>query len=133
MLRRSIAVALLIVILLACGASPIHSPTVNEPRAARIVGSALNVNLPPADWSMALCPGYQRTAVIRLGTCYDGYTTLSDMSVAWRGSIGASAYSHEAAHWMLLATGQDIDADHRDVGLWALTRELAIRLQEEGL
>jgi hypothetical protein len=34
---------------------------------------------------------------------------------------------------MLLATGQDIDADHRDVGLWALTRELAVRLQEEGL
>ena len=133
MFRRSIAVATLIAILLACGASPIHSPTVNEPRAARIVGSALNVNLPPADWSMTLCPGYQRTAVIRFGTCYDGYTTLSDMSVAWRGSIGASAYSHEAAHWMLLATGQDIDADHRDVALWSLARELAVRLQEEGL
>lgn len=104
-----------------------------EPRAAAIVGSALNVNLPPAQWSMTLCPGYRRTAVIRLGTCYDGYTTLSDMSVAWRGSIGASAYSHEAAHWMLLATGQDPDADHRDVGLWALARELAVRLQREGL
>lgn len=104
-----------------------------EPRAAAIVGSALNVNLPPAQWAMTLCPGYSRTAVIRAGVCYDGLTTLSDMSVAWRGSIGQSAYSHEAAHWMLLATGQDPDVDHRDAGLWALTRELAVRLQGEGL
>jgi len=132
MLRRSIAAVIAILFLLSCGASPI-SMIAGEPRAAAIVGSALNVNLPPAQWSMTLCPGYRRTAVIRLGTCYDGYTTLSDMSVAWRGSIGASAYSHEAAHWMLLATGQDPDADHRDAGLWALARELAVRLQEEGL
>jgi hypothetical protein len=132
MFRRSIALLAATIVLLSCGVPP-TSMIAGEPRAAAIVGSALNVNLPPAQWSMTLCPGYRRTAVIRLGTCYDGYTTLSDMSVAWRGSIGASAYSHEAAHWMLLATGQDIDADHRDVGLWALARELAVRLQEEGL
>lgn len=108
-----------------CGAPDLPTP---EARAAAYVGRMLSTRIPPVKWSTDLCPEDGQTAVIRGGRCYAGLTDSLGIRVAWRGKIGLSAYAHEATHWALMLRG-DIDPDHKQAGMWALSREMEDTLQ----
>src|SRR5580658_3629935 len=54
----------------------------------------LTLSEPQVQWWTTPCPGTDETAVIFGDTCYSGlFYGGSSVEVAWRGSIGHSAYS----------------------------------------
>src|SRR5579883_1459106 len=78
---------------------------VREQFAAVFPGAELHE--PEVYWWDVPCPGTDTTAVVLAGTCFPGIYRRPGADVAWRGSIGHSAYSHELMHAFLDETGQD--------------------------
>jgi hypothetical protein len=85
---------------------------------------------PEVRWWTDLCPGTERTAV-RIGSrCYAGlYYRDEGVDVAWRGSIGESAYSHELMHYFLDKSGAGSDPLHQRPGCWQLVEQTDLLLQ----
>jgi hypothetical protein len=89
---------------------------------------------PEVRWWTETCPGTDTSAVVFGPRCYAGlYYRRAGVDVAWRGSIGTSAYTHELMHYFLDAAGLGSDAAHAQKAYWELVERIDLRLQEEGL
>ena len=89
---------------------------------------------PEVRWWTEPCPGTDTSAVVIGPLCYSGlYYRRAGVDVAWRGSIGASAYTHELMHYFLDAAGRGSDAGHGQTAYWDLVERIDLRLQHEGM
>lgn len=86
---------------------------------------------PEVRWWTDLCPGTERTAVLIGSRCYAGlYYREVGVDVAWRGSIGESAYSHELMHYFLDKSGAGSDPLHQRAACWQLVEQTDLLLQD---
>lgn len=89
---------------------------------------------PDVRWWTDPCPGTARSAVVLGDRCFSGiYYRADGIDVAWRGSIGESAYSHELLHYFLDHSGQDSDPLHAREDLWPRINAIDTALQEQGM
>jgi hypothetical protein len=89
---------------------------------------------PDVRWWTGPCPGTDTTAVVLGRRCYAGlYYRRGGIDVAWRGSVGASAYTHELMHYFLDEAGRGRDAAHTETALWALVERIDAELQNQGM
>ena len=85
---------------------------------------------PPVSWSTVYCPGTLKTAVVIDNECYAGiYRTPGEPQVAWRGSFGESAFSHELMHYYLKKFDGDEDANHQNQSAWQVVQKADGELQ----
>jgi hypothetical protein len=94
----------------------------------------LNLIEPQVHWWHELCPGTTQTAVLIGSKCFAGLNKEPGaIEVAWRGSVGKSAYAHELMHYFLKQSGRDSDPDHLKAEIWAVVNQTDTLLQERGL
>jgi len=89
-------------------------------------------------WTTTLClsevSGDYKTAVIYRDVCYAGLTfNIDDIYVAWRGTLGESAFAHELGHIFKIKLGIDPDGQHLDTTFWNAMEAASFELQLEGL
>lgn len=94
----------------------------------------MNLVQPEVRWWSNICPNSTATAVILNGTCYAGigYRPKA-IDVAWRGTIGTSAYSHELMHYYLQSLQGDSDPQHAQLPMWELVAATDTMLQNQGM
>src|SRR5579872_6322343 len=115
--------------LLHCG-SP-SPPMPGQTGAFAVVHSRFAAAFPGRDLSepdvrswTADCPGTRESAVVLGGTCYSGQFYGGDaVEVAWRGSFGESAYSHELMHYFMDRFGGGSDPGHTQARFWDLVNQ----------
>lgn len=126
--------------LLGCGGG--ESAKMPEQEAAfRLVQAALGEALPgerleepDVRWWTEPCPGTDTSAVVLGPRCYSGlYYRHGAVDVAWRGTIGQSAYTHELMHYFLDTSGRGSDAAHAQTELWRLVERIDTQLQDAGM
>lgn len=89
---------------------------------------------PRVRWWTSVCPGTSTTAVVLGDRCYSGLFSARDrIDVAWRGTIGDSAYAHELMHYFMDQAGLGSDAAHVQVRYWQAANQATAHLQEEGM
>ncbi|MDW8282645.1 MAG: hypothetical protein RMK29_13110 [Myxococcales bacterium] len=89
---------------------------------------------PDVRWWTEPCPGTQISAVVLGPRCYAGlYYRPGGVDVAWRGSIGQSAYAHELMHYFLDQAGLGSDPGHARTAYWQLVERIDLQLQQQGL
>lgn len=145
MVRTAVHVfALLVVLLGAAGCRQLKIDVLRQPLqndAFAIVKErfaplfpGLNLSEPQVRWWRELCPGTNQTAVLIGSKCFAGLNKdPGAIEVAWRGSVGKSAYAHELMHYFLKQAGRDSDPDHRQPEIWAVVNQTDTLLQERGL
>jgi hypothetical protein len=89
-------------------------------------------------WTTTLCWSEDaqayKTAVIYRDICYNGLTfDVDEVYVAWRGSMGESAFAHELGHAYRIDLGWDPDGQHLDISWWEAMDAAAFELRLEGL
>lgn len=133
--------------LIGCGGSPSERMPV-QAQAFQIVQTYFSAVLPAAPsadsddvkgelkepdvrWWKIPCPGSDRTAVIVGGNCYSGlFYRGAGIDVAWRGSFGHSAYTHELMHYFLFRTRNDADPLHQEKEMWDAVQSADRTLQD---
>lgn len=89
---------------------------------------------PPVRWWTTPCPGTTRSAVVLGERCYAGLLMRPDaVDVAWRGTIGESAYSHELMHFFLQRHQNDSDPLHERTSAWEVVQQADTLMQSRGL
>lgn len=92
-------------------------------------GVDLNNTTTKIYWTTTKCPDDDSglTAVVdsRNNKCYHGLTfSCREIYVAWRGTIGRSAYAHELGHCYRLVLGMGGDGKHEDTSWWKMMQEI---------
>src|SRR5262249_20662882 len=100
--------------------------------SAALPGTAIEE--PEGRWWTEPRPGTDTSAVVIRALWYSGlYCRRAAVDVAWRGSIGASAYTHELMHYFLDRAGRGSDAGHGQTQYWELVERIDLQLQREGM
>lgn len=92
---------------------------------------------PIVNWWDKPCPSAKartETAVVIGDRCYAGLGYRDGaVEVAWRGSFGQSAYTHELMHHYLKLSGKDPDPGHNQTAFWELVSKIDTMLQSMNL